>query len=123
MPQQFVDLSHEVDHIIGEQHRGPTVSENLALACYSCNKNKGPNISSKDPGTVKTVDLFNPRTNAWSEHFRWQVALLIGTTAVGRATVELLKINAVDRVHLRRSLIEEGVFPPNGNREASPEPR
>ena len=62
MPQQFVDLSHEVDHIIGEQHRGPTASENLALACYSCNKSKGPNISSKDPETDKTVDLFNPRT-------------------------------------------------------------
>ena len=40
MPQQFVDLSHEMDHIIGEQHRGPTVAENLALACYSCNKNQ-----------------------------------------------------------------------------------
>jgi len=37
--------------------------------------------------------------------------------------VELLKTNAVDRVHLRRSLIEEGVFPPHDNRETSPQPR
>jgi hypothetical protein len=110
IPQQLVkDLKHQVDHVIAEQHRGPTVAENLALACY---KNKGPNISSRDPVTGQTVDLFNPGTDVWSERFRWEGAILRGLTPIGRATVELLKINAYDRVDLRRSLIEEGLFPP-----------
>ncbi len=116
IPQQFVELSHEVDHVIAEQHRGPTTADNLALACYSCNKNKGPNISSKDPHTKQTVDLFNPRTDPWADHFRWEGAVLRGITPIGRATVELFKINALDRINLRRSLIEEGVFPPSANR-------
>lgn len=117
MPQQFIeDLKHQVDHVVAQQHGGPTVAENLALSCYSCNKRKGPNISSIDPATRRTVDLFNPRANDWQEHFRWDGANLRGLTAIGRATIELLKINAYDRVDLRRSLMEEGVFPPVGRR-------
>jgi hypothetical protein len=44
--------------------------------------------------------------------FQWQGAYLIGRTASGRVTVELLQINGAFRVVLREELIEEGVFPP-----------
>jgi hypothetical protein len=47
-----------------------------------------------------------------SEHFDWQGALLVGRTAVGRATVMLLAVNHPDYVLLRESLIAEGTFPP-----------
>jgi hypothetical protein len=114
MPQHLVDLRHQLDHIVAEQHRGATTENNLALACYSCNKNKGPNISSVDPATEQKTGLFNPRTDTWSEHFRWTGAFLQGLTPVGRATVELLRINSHDRVDLRQSLIAEGLFPPVG---------
>ena len=30
----------EVDHILSEKHLGKTVLENLALACFFCNRNK-----------------------------------------------------------------------------------
>lgn len=112
IPQQFVELTHEVDHVIGQQHGGLTEANNLCLACFSCNKSKGPNISSRDHDTKATVDLYNPRRDDWPKHFRWQGAVLNGLTPVGRATVALLNINALDRVTLRESLIAEGVFPP-----------
>jgi hypothetical protein len=36
----------------------------------------------------------------------------VGRTAIGRVTVELLKINDPFRIELREALMEEGVFPP-----------
>jgi hypothetical protein len=38
-------LPFEIDHVIAQQHRGPTVLSNLALACAADNKYKGPNIA------------------------------------------------------------------------------
>jgi hypothetical protein len=37
---------------------------------------------------------------------------LLGRTAVGRTTIDVLNINYPDRVEHRRLLIAEGVFPP-----------
>ena len=31
-------LRLEVDHVIGEKHRGPTTADNLACACFHCNR-------------------------------------------------------------------------------------
>jgi len=101
-----------VDHVIAQQHRGQTSPDNLCLSCYRCNAHKGPNIATIDPRTRKMVPLFNPRRDGWHEHFEWRGAILIGRTAVGRATVELLAINHPDYVLLRELLIEEGSFPP-----------
>ena len=41
MPQAFAEPTHEIDHVIAEQHRGPATPENLALACFHCNNHKG----------------------------------------------------------------------------------
>jgi 5-methylcytosine-specific restriction endonuclease McrA len=51
LPQQFSDAVHEIDHIIAEKHNGPTIEDNLGLACFSCNNGKGPNIAGIDPET------------------------------------------------------------------------
>jgi len=37
--------------------------------------------------------------------------MLHGLTPVGRTTIEVLAINALDRVAAREALIEEGEFP------------
>jgi hypothetical protein len=60
--------------------------ENLALACFDCNRQKGPNISSVDPDTQEVVQLFNPRRDAWSDHFSLNGARIVGVTPAGRAT-------------------------------------
>jgi 5-methylcytosine-specific restriction endonuclease McrA len=36
MPQEYDELWFEIDHIIARKHGGPTVSANLALACFFC---------------------------------------------------------------------------------------
>jgi hypothetical protein len=112
MPQAADDDPFEIDHIIARKHSGPTVASNLCLSCLYCNFFKGSDISSRDPKTRKLTPLFNPRRNKWAKHFRWQGAVLIGRTPVGRVTVALLRINDPFRVELREGLIAEGVFPP-----------
>lgn len=112
MPQSLYRARFPIDHIIAEQHSGPTELPNLALACLRCNLNKGPNIASRDRRTGKMVRLFSPRRDRWSDHFRWDGPVLVGRTAIGRATVELLKINHRNYVEVRAALIYEGVFPP-----------
>jgi len=34
---------HEIDHIIAEKHSGSTQADNLAFACFYCNRFKGRN--------------------------------------------------------------------------------
>jgi HNH endonuclease len=112
IPQSADALTHHIDHIIAEQHGGETIPSNLALACYTCNLHKGPNLAGRDPRTRKTALLFHPRRHSWGRHFRWHGALLIGRTAIGRATVATLAVKLPHRVELRETLIAERVFPP-----------
>ncbi|HKB99207.1 MAG TPA: HNH endonuclease signature motif containing protein [Terriglobales bacterium] len=94
-------FTYHVEHIVARQHGGRDDSENLALACYHCNAHKGPNLSALDPEGGALVRLFNPRQDQWNEHFERNGVLIIGRTAVGRATVSLLQMNAADRRRLR----------------------
>ncbi|MBY0522118.1 MAG: HNH endonuclease [Gemmataceae bacterium] len=102
----------QVEHIIARQHEGPSTLSNLALACHRCNLHKGPNLTGIDPRSRRLVPLFHPRRMKWSRHFRWQGPILIGRTAIGRATIHVLNMNEQVRADLRQSLIAEGVFPP-----------
>jgi hypothetical protein len=111
MPQEFDELKFEIDHIIAEQHKGKTALSNLCLSCFTCNRAKGPNLSGRDEFTWRTVLLFNPRRHKWQRHFEWDGPILVGRTSVGRATIDVLKINAEHRVELRQELIDEDRFP------------
>lgn len=113
MPQAYYPtVPFPIDHIIARQHGGPSTLGNLALACYHDISHKGPNITGIDPVTRKITKLFNPRRHNWKRHFRWDGPFLIGRTAIGRATVAVLAMNHPDVVGVRRSLIDEGIFPP-----------
>lgn len=103
LPQSLDVLPFQIDHIIAIKHHGPTVLENLALSCCECNASKGPNIAGIELNAV--TRLFHPRNDVWSEHFRWDGPALVGTTAVGRVTIDVLGINHPDRVEHRRILI------------------
>lgn len=93
-----------VEHIIPRKHRGETELGNLALACHQCNLHKGSNLTGRDPKTDAVTELFNPRTQVWSDHFRINRAKIKGLTDVGRTTVAVLNINDDDRVELREIL-------------------
>ena len=112
LAQKYTPLTHEIDHIIAVKHRGPTVASNLAMACFACSRHKSCNISGIDPKSGAIVRLFHPRRHKWSTHFRWNGAVLVGRTDIGRATIEVLEINLSHRIVVREALIDAGLFPP-----------
>jgi hypothetical protein len=115
MPEAYYPtVPFPIDHIIALQHGGLTTLGNLALSCLHDNSHKGPNIAGIDPLTRKITKLFNPRRHEWNRHFRWNGPYLIGRTAIGRTSIVVLAMNDPDVVRVRRSLIEEGLFPPVG---------
>ena len=73
-------------------------------ACLPCNSYKGPNVAGYDPESNSLQRLFNPRKDIWSEHFVWVGPVLVGLTAIGRTTIEVLRINLAERVTHRRLL-------------------
>lgn len=101
-------FAHEVDHVVAEQHGGQTVEENLCLACFQCNRLKGPNIAGIDPLTGAVEVLFHPRLDDWGSHFRFLGAEIEPRTPRGRATVNTLRMNAPERLRLRSMLMETG---------------
>src|SRR5258708_37047609 len=106
MAREFFRTPFQVDHGIGEQDGGETGPSNLALACYHCNLRKGPNIAGKDPATRRTTRLFHPRRDRWQDHFRWRRARLLGRTAVGRTTIDVLDMNNPAYLLVRKALLE-----------------
>ncbi len=111
MPSTWDPLPFCIDHVVAQQHDGPTIESNLALSCFSCNTHKGPNVAGIDPADGKLTRLFHPRTDTWSEHFQWDGPTLRGKTGPGRVTTYVLNINDPVRVEHRRLLIEEALFP------------
>jgi hypothetical protein len=109
-PDHYAELPFQVDHIISQQHGGPTVLENLAWSCLRCNKYKGPNLSGVDCKVNQVVRLFNPREHIWKEHFTWDGPSLLGSSSTGRATVVVLRCNHPDALLVRVALMEEGIY-------------
>ena len=111
MPQSASKLTLPIDHIIARQHGGETVAENLALCCGRCNLSKGPNIAGLDPETKHLTRLYHPRKDKWVEHFRYEGAVMVGLTDVGRTTIAVLAMNQPHQRAVRQALMEEGVVP------------
>jgi len=97
-------FSHEIDHVISRKHGGSSDPENLAYACYLCNRYKGSDIGSIDLTAGEFVRLFNPRRDVWSQHFRISGPVLEPLTSVGAATLRLLRLNNPARVIERQGL-------------------
>lgn len=93
--EAIVGAAMEIDHIVPASLGGPTVEENLWLACSLCNDYKSNQISARDPVTGTLAGLFDPRRHEWREHFTWTPngEEIIGLSPIGRATVLALKLN------------------------------
>ena len=111
LPQRFDALPFHVDHIVALVHSGNNDMNNLCWACTQCNLHKGTNFASIDPETNTRIDLFNPRQDAWPDHFVVKSdGQIVGSTPTGRATVRLLDMNGVPQLDLRRELIDQNAF-------------
>jgi hypothetical protein len=84
-----------VDHVVPLAQSGSNDLENLALACFHCNRRKTNRLTAMVPQTSQEVPLYNPRGDRWQDHFIWSVdgRLVVGLTPVGLATIEALAMN------------------------------
>ncbi len=100
------------DILSGRKARVDVGQLRLSYVCSFCNASKGSNVAGYDPETGTLVPLFNPRRDNWQDHFAWDGPRLTGQTPVARATIDVLAMNASDRVEHRRILIAAGDFLP-----------
>lgn len=104
-----------LEHIIPKGRGGQDNEENLWLSCRLCNEVKGILVDAVDPETGVRVPLYNPRSQAWTDHFAWSDdgTRILGRTAVGRATVAALDLNDNLRVRARAIWVEAGYHLPS----------
>jgi hypothetical protein len=113
-PQRFCPDTFSIDHILPKARRGRDELSNLAFACQGCNNAKYDHTTARDPTTGVTVRLFNPRLDRWTEHFEWaeNFTRVVGITAIGRATIDLLRLNRPQVQELRKLLHAAAFHPP-----------
>ncbi len=87
---------------------------NLALACGGCNAYKADHCEGVDPLSGTKARLFNPRQDRWDDHFAWAsgCVVIIGKSKIGRASIEVLKLNRTNLLNLRKLLFKAGEHPP-----------
>lgn len=112
--QKYSSAPFAVEHIVPRAAGGTDTLANLALSCSGCNGHKFTRIRWIDIISGVEVPLFHPRNQQWHDHFEWSsdFTLLLGLTAIGRATVEALQMNRPGLVNLRRVLFQIGKHPP-----------
>jgi hypothetical protein len=106
------EATFHLDHVIPRAAGGPTLADNLALACVSCSLRKWATQTATDPDSGEEVPLFNPRTQIWSEHFRWDGVRVVPPTPAGRATVVALAMNRPLIIAIRQEEMVLGRHPP-----------
>jgi hypothetical protein len=111
-PEVVFNLPFEVEHIWPQARGGETMEDNLALSCRSCNLYKSDYVSAVDELTQQEAKLFNPRRDAWLEHFSIiaETGEIEGLSASGRATVSRLRINSPAQVEARKRWLLLGLI-------------
>lgn len=114
LDERLTGIPLSIEHILPESRGGTTTRENLWRSCRPCNEFKGIQVEALDTETAELVPLFNPRTNQWKEHFDWSSdgTLIIGLTAIGRATIGALHMNRLLIVRARSRWVAAGWHPP-----------
>lgn len=112
--EQWQYVRFTVDHVVPLSLGGVDQLENLALACFHCNRRKTNRLTAVDPQLGKEVPLFNPRQDCWREHFIWSTdgLLILALTSTGRATIAILALNRERVIHIRAADQEVGRHPP-----------
>lgn len=102
---------HEPDHITPRKHGGGDSDDNLAWACFHCNRSKGSEVGALDSESGQLVPIFNPRRQTWADHFVLDGAIIRPLAAVGRVTVLVLQLNRPGHVEVREVLQQAGLYP------------
>ncbi len=106
-----IAFRHHVDHILSRKHGGLSDIDNLAYACVLCNRRKSSDLAAVDGSSGELVRLFHPREDRWTDHFQLDGSTIRALSDIGRATSELLKFNAPERLAERSLLQALGSYP------------
>ncbi len=112
LPQAGQNATFHIDHVQPAAAGGDSELTNLALACVACSLHKGAQANAMDSVTHRRVRLFHPRRDVWSKHFAWRGIRVLGLTAVGRATITLLRVNSIHALGVRAEEKLLGRHPP-----------
>ena len=112
LPQATQEATFHIDHVVPRAVGGLDSTDNLALACVSCSLRKWARQYALDPESGEEVKLFNPRTQTWTDHFRWDHERIIPLTNAGRATADALALNRPLILAIRREEILRRRHPP-----------
>jgi hypothetical protein len=112
---KYSPTAFTIDHIVPESADGTSDFENLAYACFLCNRLKSNKLKVFDILTRKWTPLYNPRKDVWNEHFVWHedATKIIGLSAIGRCTIKELQLNREKLIEYRNCIIPFGTHPPN----------
>ena len=107
-----------IDHIIPSSVGGTDELDNLALACFHCNRKKSNKQSIFDLPRSSEIPLFNPRKMIWNEHFVWSnnALQIISLTEIGGVTIELLELNRERILQIRQDDILVKRHPPKNDK-------
>lgn len=104
IPDNLSFYPHEIDHIIALKHQGSTTFDNLAYACWRCNRHKGSDLGSFDPETGQFSFFYHPRKQTWTEHFCYYTYQILGLTPAGRTTIRCFQLNTPERLTERQRI-------------------
>ena len=112
---RYSPTAFTIDHVLPQSLDGTSDVENLAYACFLCNRLKSNKLKAFDTTTGKWVPLFSPRQNRGNEQFSWSedATQIIGLTAIGRCTIKELRLNRGKLIEYRQCIIPFGTHPPD----------
>lgn len=104
-----------IDHIYPD---GGDDLDNLALACFHCNRRKSDKTEVFDSSTGRYIRLFHPRVDKWRDHFEWSEdgILIIPKSPIGSATSDLLNLNRPRILRIREADVSVDRHPPLDDR-------
>jgi hypothetical protein len=106
------EAAFHIDHVVPRAVGGHTALDNLALACVSCLLRKWAKQTAIDADTGEELPLFNPRTDSWAAHFRWDGQRVVPLTPIGRVTIVALAMNRPLILAIRQEETARGRHPP-----------
>lgn len=84
-----------INHVTPKSKGGATTIENLVLQCPHCSLHKADRVTAVDPASGTELPLLHPLRDVWAKHIRvGQDGSCTGMSAIGRATVSTLCMNA-----------------------------
>ena len=95
------------------------VRERAQLRCEYCHADERWQFIRFTIDQGQVVPIFNPRQEPWADHFAWDVTSIrvVGRTSTGRATIDLLDLNANRHdgavLRIRQRDVSDGYHPPS----------